>query len=864
MTNNNNVNFLNDLFTFFSKLVIKNTSMAEQYETTKSKEKARYYMAAFERSDSFTTYEALYTKDDLLTIGVPVKEVDHYFLNLHLLSDVNKEKLLNLKRNQVISRYEEENQYYRMISGLPPIGREAHKVKGRDVTTLTVEEVAYTYKNEINALKNIYTDLSDRYLHYLGENKVNIYQARKAKNLEILYHHDYIFDSYLTRKIIEMYYETAAYFESVFYDYAFEKQDRYSHFLILAIVFSTINKVLSEPIRLSIQGEFSDIEVLRDIFLSYNLPFDPLVPKRYLQRIVKNINELFAYKGTNQVLIDIVSLFGYDKITLNKYYLIKEMKKDDNGKFIFNGTNEEKYELNFLEVPITEDVDNGLFNRDIKRVKYEVLTEDDPFWGGTEKIRTKQKLLDTDFNYCNTKYLSINTLTNISQIIQETCYFFNFINSAQEGSYIDKLEFVDSEIKESSLPIKLFDLIVAMNILICKKLGYEDLIIYASTAISSLYGFNFKGNEETMKQILDKYPNFASKVKYGQVRSLFRNSSYTKSDLIEIFFQNLDYKTDLENALIECNDKKEYDMLSEIYRYNCYSEAVHSIFKSKISGVYFRKYSDYLKENDMELYKFVEKHIEESDHDTALQKLFDCADLYLEDVRFTSMFLNSSISDRLRQYIFSLLSYFKAYTVDIKNFNVFYLIDDKFSNNIKFIDEIAASDKTSLLADSTFLNYYEMLLLTKEINRFDDLLKQMVDRAIYLVTERKDEFYVLERDSSERYHTTTYSTYNAIYDFITNKVRNRQEQIEINESCIRETNKEDYMDDLYDIVTFISQKKHSEKLYTFDCIKGVTKYHNDSIMFDDSILNNSKQKNIMNFSDNVEIISFDKEGIGNK
>lgn len=851
-------NFLNDLVTFFSKTVIKNSAMASEYETKSSKEKARIFLSAYESSDSFLTYENLYTKEDLLYHGVPLTEVEFYLVNLNLLPDDIKEKLMLQKRNDVIRNYEEENQYYRMLNGLPPLGIEPLKIKGKYVTDLTIEEVVYKYQKELDTLKANNPKLSYRYLHYLGENKIDIYSARRARNLEILYYHNYTFDNYLNRKIIELYYETAAYFESVFYSNAFEGHHRYSHFLIVAIVFSTINKVLSEPIRLSIRGEFNDIEVLRDIFLSYNLPFDPLVPKRYLQRIVKNINGLFSYKGTNQVLIDIVALFGYDKISLNKYYLIKELKKDSHGNFIFSAEKpEDRYELNFLEIPIDDSLDNGLFNRDIKRVEYEILTQDDPFWGGSEKVRTKQKLLETDFNYYNTKYLAINTMTNISQILQETCYFFNFINSAKEANFIDELEIVDTEIKESSLPIKLFNLIVAMNILICRKLKYEDIIIYASTGISTLYGFNFKGNEEQMKSILDKYPNFASKTKFGQVRSLFRNAPYTRNDLVEIFFNNLDYKADLEKALIECNDKQEYDMLYEIYKYNCYSEAVHSIFYSEEKQKYYRKYSEYLYDKDLELYNFVERYIKEQDCETALQKLFDCADLYLEDMRFTSMFLNSNISDRLRQYIFALLSYFKAYTVDIKNFNVFYLIDDEFANSIKLIDQMTKVKKELSMADSTFLDYYEKLIIKNRKDRSDNLINDFIDKIINYVYDIKDEDLVFKGDDTYYYKEIIRSSYNEMSEFIVSKIKHRSENIRFNEELNKTINKEDLILDIYDIIQFISQKMYAEVLLKSDAITEVVKYKEDKFDLNDSVLNNIKQKNIMCLSDSIEIVSFD-------
>lgn len=842
--------FANQLMLFFSKMVIKNESMAERFETPTSKKQARRYIAAIEKTDSFLLYEDLYTIEDLVAVGLTTDDAVFYIKNLLTLPEEIKEKLVVLKRKYVIDNYEETNMYYRMLNGEPPIGFSPYVIKGRDVTTFNVEETAYIYKDELDKIRKIHSKPEDRYLYHLGENKVDYYTARTTPNLRPLYYHNYTFDQYLTRKIIDTYYETASYIQSVFYTKSFEGYERYTNFLIVVIIFNTINRILSEPIRMAIRGEFTDIEALRDLFATYNLPFDPLISKRYLQRIVKNLNNLFAYKGTNQVLIDIVSLFGYDKIILNKYYLTKDMKKDENGNFIFKGEEHERFELNFLEVPIADSERNSLFTGEREKIDYDILTQDDPFWGGNEKEKTKQKILETDFNYLNTKYLSINTMTNIAQIIQEMCYFFNFINDAQSEGYLEQLEMVNTEIKESSLPFKLFDLVVAIQILISKKLGYDDLIIYSSTAISSLYGFNFKSNEKELAAILDKYPDSPLKEKYGKILSNdIITGRYQKKDLIRIYFENLDYKTDLEKLLSTVSDINDYRMLKEIYNYNCYSTATRSMFK-KNDGSYYETYSEYLKDSDLELYNFTEKYIKDDDHLSALQMLFDSADLYLEDVRFTSMFLNSAVSDRLRNYIYSLLCYFKAYTVDIKNFNVFFLMDDKTANMVKLIDTIEFMEINTDRADRTFDGYYERLLKYKEhlVKEDLDLLKDYALLIYKFILEDSLDNY----DEYYEFLTATISDRHKLVDTIYKKIKNKEEFINFTEKRLIIKYEEDYIfnkvEPLFkDFILHVLTRYHVEDTNLNDSITEKKYIISDSIEFSDSFLNMNKQENINNF-----------------
>lgn len=780
--------FANKLMRFFSTMVIKNDSLAEFYETVDSKERARYYIAAMQQTDNFYLYEKLFNEEDLLRVGVPELRVEFFLNNLYQLEESVKERLVINKRTEIIDKYYETNLYYLMLNGQPPIGVEPYTIKGIKVTDLTLKQVIYEFPKEIKELQAKHTKPEDQYLKFLGENKIDFYTARTTANLRPIYYHKYMFDQYITRKIIDTYYETMSYIQTVFYCKSFTDYERYTNFLIVTVIFNCINKLLSEPVRMSIRGEFDDIEALRDIFLTYNLPFDPLVSKRYLQRIIKNINNLFSYKGTNQVLIDIVNLFGYSTITINKYYLIKSIKKDDDGNFIFNGHPYKKYELNFLEIPILSSSNGNVVNEDTKKnnlfsqsrvaLDYDLVTIDDPYWGGADRENNKRQLLETEFNYLNTKYLSINTMTNVTQIIQEMCYFINFLNSAKEENYLDELKIVNTEIKPSSLPMNLFDIIVAMQVLIYSKLAYEDLIIYSSTAISSLYGFNFKGNEETLSNILNKYKkDYKSKSIFGKLLSNDNlKGKYERKELIDIFFKNMDYKTDLEDMMFQCNDIHEYRMLEEIYNYNCYSTACLDMFK-KPDGTHYLTYSDYLEDVDFELHNFVKEYIKNDDHFSGIQKLFDTVDLYLEDERLTKMFLNSSVSDRLKNYIFQLLNYFKAYTVDIKDFNVFYLMGSKSTNCLKFIDEIYRSFRKIDLTDKIFLDYIEKLEIYKEVFYKDDFLSIMKDVYYVMKKDIVNEYSIFKKDDYEIFKNQ-YITYSLdIFDNIMNIYKEKNEQL---------------------------------------------------------------------------------------
>jgi hypothetical protein len=83
----------------------------------------------------------------------------------------------------------------------------------------------------------------------------------------------------------------------------------------------TMQRFIVDFLKIAILKDFYDQEIITYIFRAYGLPYYNEIPYTYQKRILKNLNILLKYKGSNKVIIDILKLFGYeDIIYLNIIY----------------------------------------------------------------------------------------------------------------------------------------------------------------------------------------------------------------------------------------------------------------------------------------------------------------------------------------------------------------------------------------------------------------------------------------------------------------------------------------------------------------------------------------------------------------
>jgi hypothetical protein len=434
------------------------------------------------------------------------------------------------------------------------------------------------------------------------------------------------------------------------------------------------------------------------------------------------MNQLIAYKGTNKVLIDIVNLFGFESVSIFKYYLLKDIKLDENNRPIISNDPEEMYELKFLEIPIEERDLSFNFRNPNKKYTYEEIVENDIYWGDSDANNLKQEILKTEFNYVATKFISISALFNITKVGTETNYFFNYLMETMDRGLLGKMNFTNTNIKTTGGLISLFNAFVMLQSLISYKFGYEDLILTTGTQISSLYNFNFTGREEELFNLIlnNSYLN----EKYQKVISL-PEIIEDKRKLNSIFFENINFKSDLEQAMIDETNYDNYRTLKNIYNYNMYSCANKNVFK-KGENEYYMTYREYLKDNDYELFNYIEEIIYKQDSKQivdAILEITNSIEVFLDSENYNNIFENiiDANASFIREYIFELINHFKSYTVQLERINIIYLLDERFNNRIKLLDQFMSNQKSIMSIDNLSSTIYDDEIRYKVKSYLDDL-----------------------------------------------------------------------------------------------------------------------------------------------
>ena len=111
-----------DSLLYFTKIlaygsVIKMQDIANANETKQSANDGDIYILIEEGRETFDIFD--YTKEELLAAGVPASIVKKCLKDKHEIPEVYRPALCAIGKKAFLDRFEEKNNYYRMITGLP-------------------------------------------------------------------------------------------------------------------------------------------------------------------------------------------------------------------------------------------------------------------------------------------------------------------------------------------------------------------------------------------------------------------------------------------------------------------------------------------------------------------------------------------------------------------------------------------------------------------------------------------------------------------------------------------------------------------------------------------------------------------------
>lgn len=698
----NTINYVyDDIRKLVNSCVIKFENIANASESTSSLRNFDHYLIASRGIDTFDSYRG-FPKTVIRKAGVlDVQKLNEYTLNKHSIPKELRNRILIENRKYIIENYEELNDYYRALIGLPNIGDndfvyvdpelcEKYDIDPKkpihEFTTNEIAAISY-YLGDIQAQHP-----DKQYLHFLGPYAVDLIRARTAKNFEII-RADMSSHIVFLRSFFSTYNLCREYFTSVIYvKEKYLNDELYDNFIAMSIMLMCIQRVMVNTFKLGVELDFYDLHSIQAFFKSYGVPFFEVLPLDYQRRIMKNVNQLLRAKSTDNCLYDIAHLLFLDRVTIVQYYLMKEQLYDNDDKPLylereFEGPDGDMipkedvhnmYDIFFQTVDIKEKNINLALEIDAARVDYYETIEDDPYWWDDDDVL--RVLTEKEFNYINTKYLGINIMYKLTDLMFETVYFINMLVDKKHEIYRPKLNFFLTVKlpRITNLDVSIFDAVILLCALTCKKNKFAGNIINSGTKILTVMGFDF---EENLTLIREEIKNNKKVYDQQTLKYIENMNIYSKKDINYLYDNMVGLAKFCIEKMNTTNDIKVFQAYRHLYDAMMIKKYTSDILQ-KENGEVAETYLDYLEDQNPLLADCVKNcTIEEAG--VYIDHILGTLNELIPDLEYLSS-INGTNNIMITALV-KLIEFFKSYTVELKTINVLYLFDDKRFNMIRMV-----------------------------------------------------------------------------------------------------------------------------------------------------------------------------------
>ena len=243
-------------------------------------------------------------------------------------------------------------------------------------------------------------------------------------------------------------------------------------------------------------------------------------------KYLKTINIVTTDKDGNEVI-------KTKKIINNKeeVYLLDESVGDyfiplsESDYFKKIKANVNTANLKFIKVP-TDDKNLTNYKNDPNNIiNYdEVVYEDDTWDGGLQHEDIRQQIKDYEFNAVLTKYISVETVTDMTELAFQVSYFYNMIF---DNLYSEEALTVEIPYIRVGHKFRFMDIICYLFSLMYLYNGLNDNIMYSPTQVLYLKGYNF---DQCLNKVLDDAKAFTQpidedcNVSFDKAENIYRHS----------------------------------------------------------------------------------------------------------------------------------------------------------------------------------------------------------------------------------------------------------------------------------------------------------------------------------------------------
>ena len=678
----------NDILLMLSRIVVKRNDLAKEAETVESVKAFELYYACLNGSRCFYNFQKFDV--DILEKYLDPISVSRCYYDPNLIPQEYREQIVNDQSKRVVETYEEKNEYYRMLAGLPKLNDHhwiyVHGINGipEDIPIheMSPEQIAHLESSgDLARLKDENPDAE--YLDYLGIHTIPILDARLAKPFEIL--RLGVPSNALTQKMFEKeYYKARRYITGTIYNRSlFTNKELYDPIIgVLMLTLAVRNTLVPD------EASYLNFEEILDAILeSYGLlQYFQNFPFTFKRRLVLAMDAILMVKGTDGVLVDICKIFSMDNFIAKRYYLMKHQPKDADGNIVFSGDVDQDYELNFVKAAISEH-DISYTPEDI--TEYETVVNNDYLWQLTEDER--HSMMNEDFNLMMTKYIDIEAAYDLSALTFEVCYFLNLLLHSRDN----EMKIQCTNMYAQNGVSNLYTMIVFLLAGLAKRSNFDGNIVYEAENIAEILRFNSSDVREEIDKIVNSYEhqidvNEPLIPDYDSPPALqFPVGTVTDHQMIDIYV----YNRELYNAIV-----KEMNQTNDIRRYIALSNAKECLYISYMEQEDFRKMDGTAAVTYMDMLEDIDPHLAakldsiDMDKDSnELDKMLIYVLEKLEDLFSTDelkyLFLNtpSTYGALIEKYLRMAINVFKASSVQLESINVFFNVGD--SEPIRIIDQ---------------------------------------------------------------------------------------------------------------------------------------------------------------------------------
>jgi predicted Zn-dependent protease with MMP-like domain len=415
---------------------------------------------------------------------------------------------------------------------------------------------------------------------------------------------------------------------------------------------------------------------------------------------------------------------------------------------------ENMFNVYFQATDILEQNVTSSLETKYNRYEYDEVVRDDVYWWDTEEL--KKELYERDYNFIDSKYISITVMQNLTKMLYETVYYLNLlVDHKNTTTPLEQRIFNADAMKTgtdylylnldrlTTVPVSIFDTVIILCALVSKKNGMAGNIITKSPAqILSVLGFNFELNFDLIRENIKKYKRVFKNQEILKYLDLLDIRTVEDIDILFNNFRNFaEFCTEVISTTTDINEYKAY---KELYKTITVRKDTTELFKMS-NGEVATTYLEYLYDK----LPYVAKNIEEMHKDKTgiyIEHIIGRLNELIPEIEYLNTM--NGTNNNIVQAIVGLINFFKSYTVDLRTLNILYMFDDKMFNKIFMIDDPRLF--IQIFPNESLGIYNDTVKPIVKFDKYDNLI--IYDPTKYRSTLNPVE-YVGERDEIEKLTT---------------------------------------------------------------------------------------------------------------